>query len=325
MKAYDASVIGAGCAGMYMVHRLRQQGSSVRCFEAGDDVGGTWYWNRYPGARCDIESLEYSYQFDEDLQQEWDWTERYAAQPEILSYAQHVADRFDLRDDIQFNTRVESAHFDEAGDVWRVTTSDGETATARYVVAATGCLSVPNEPDIPGSDSFEGEVYHTGRWPHETVDFSGKRVAVIGTGSSAIQAIPLIAEQAAHLTVHQRTPNFSIPARNGPLDPELQRRIKARYADLRERNKKMGFGFGARHPQNQGFVMEMSAEEREEWFERFWNNGGLTFGLAFGDMIIDKEANDVAAEFVKRKIRERIEDPAVADKLMPTSLSLIHI
>ena len=319
MKAYDAIVIGAGFAGMYMVHRLRQQGSSVRCFEAGDDVGGTWYWNRYPGARCDIESLEYSYQFDEDLQQEWDWTERYAAQPEILSYAQHVADRFDLRDDIQFNTRVESAHFDEAGDVWRVTTSDGETATARYVVAATGCLSVPNEPDIPGSDSFEGEVYHTGRWPHETVDFSGKRVAVIGTGSSAIQAIPLIAEQAAHLTVHQRTPNFSIPARNGPLDPELQRRIKARYADLRERNKKMGFGFGARHPQNQGFVMEMSAEEREEWFERFWNNGGLTFGLAFGDMIIDKEANDVAAEFVKRKIRERIEDPAVADKLMPTS------
>jgi len=216
----DAVIVGAGFAGMYMLHKARELGLSARCIEAGGDVGGTWYWNRYPGARCDVESMQYSYEFSDELQQEWDWSERYATQPEILSYAQHVADRFDLRDDIQFDTRVESATFDDTTDAWTVRTDRGDELTARFVVMATGCLSSTNLPDIPGRDSFEGASYHTGRWPHEGVDFTGLRVGVIGTGSSAIQSIPLIAEEAAELHVFQRTPSYSVPAHNRPLDPE---------------------------------------------------------------------------------------------------------
>ena len=233
--AYDVVIVGAGFAGMYMLHRLRGLGLSARVFEQGSDVGGTWYWNRYPGARCDVESMQYSYSFDDKLQQEWDWSERYAPQPEILKYAQHVADRFNLRPDIQFNVRVESAIFDEIANTWSVATSDGKTVTAKYVVLATGCLSNARMPDFKGLKDFKGEVYHTGHWPHHPVDFTGKRVGVIGTGSSAIQSIPLIAEQAAHVTVFQRTANFSIPARNGPLTAEERQSFRQNYPEIRRK------------------------------------------------------------------------------------------
>ena len=277
MKSYDAIVIGAGFAGLYTLYRLRQQGLDVRVIEAGTDVGGTWYWNRYPGARCDIESMEYSFQFDDDLQQEWQWTERYAAQPEILAYINHVADRYQLRDDIQFETRVKSAEFDEQRGTWHVVTDRGDEYRANFVVAATGCLSVPNEPDIPGKDRFAGETYHTGRWPHEPVDFSGKRVGVIGTGSSAIQSVPCIAQQASELYVFQRTPAYSVPAQNVPLEEDLRERLKARYEVFRDQNRGESFGFGAGHPMNQGHYLEMPDEERQEQFERHWRLGGLLF------------------------------------------------
>jgi cyclohexanone monooxygenase len=314
---FDAIVVGAGFAGMYMLHRLREQGLTVRVFEAGGDVGGTWYWNRYPGARCDVESLEYSYQFDEGLQQEWSWQERYSPQPQILDYCRHVADRFELRRDIRFDTRVTAADFDEATNRWTVATDQGEVVTARFVIMATGCLSVPMEPDIAGKDDFEGETYHTGRWPHEAVDFSGKRVAVIGTGSSAIQSIPIIAEQAAHLTVFQRTPNHSVPARNAPLDGDLEARIKASYAEFRARNALEPIGFGARHPVNPGSALEATDEEFELLMEHFWGLGGLLFIRAAADMGTNKEANDRVSDFVRRKIRETVVDDALAEKLLP--------
>ena len=238
----DAVVVGAGFSGLYMLHRLRQLGFTATVFEAGSDVGGTWYWNRYPGARCDIESMDYSYSFDPALEQEWEWTERYSTQPEILTYVNHVADRFDLRSDIQFDTRVTSAVFDEAADRWVVATDRGDTVSARFVVMAVGCLSAAKQPEVDGVDSFAGPTYHTGRWPHEGVDFTGQRVAVIGTGSSGIQSIPLIAEQAAHLTVFQRTPNFSMPARNATLDPAVVRAMKDRYREHRDEAKRSGVG-----------------------------------------------------------------------------------
>src|SRR5258706_10033148 len=216
-EAYDVVVVGAGFAGIYMLHRLRGLGLTVRVYEQGGDVGGTWYWNRYPGARCDVESMQYSYSFSDELQQEWDWSERYAPQTEILRYANHVADRFKLRPDIQLDTRVDRAVFDESANTWSVATSDGKTVIAKYVVLATGCLSNARMPDIKGLPDFKGKVYHTGHWPHEPIDFTGQRVAVIGTGSSGIQSVPVIAEQASHLTVFQRTANFSIPARNAAL------------------------------------------------------------------------------------------------------------
>jgi cyclohexanone monooxygenase len=227
-ESYDVVVVGAGFAGMYMLHRLRGQGMTARVYEQGSGVGGTWYWNRYPGARCDVESMQYSYSFSDELQQEWDWSERYAPQPEILKYANHVADRFDLRRDIQFDTKVERAEFDEDTNLWSVTLSDGRTVTAKYVVLATGCLSNARQPDIKGLDRFSGKVYHTGNWPHEPVNFTGLRVGVIGTGSSSIQSVPVIAEQARHLTVFQRTANFSIPARNAALTDEERQAVCAR-------------------------------------------------------------------------------------------------
>src|SRR5260370_22986321 len=230
---FDALIVGAGFAGMYMLHRLRKAGCSAGVIEAGKGVGGTWYWNRYPGARCDVESVQYSYQFSRQLEQDWEWTERYAPQPEILKYANHVADRFDLRRDIQFSTRVESAVFDENANQWSVTTSDGKTVTAQFVVLATGCLSNARMPDIKGLADFEGKVYHTGHWPHEPVDFTGLRVGVIGTGSSGIQSVPVIAEQASHLTVFQRTANFSIPAPNAPLTSEERAAFRAKYPEAR--------------------------------------------------------------------------------------------
>src|SRR6516162_1451984 len=223
----DVVIIGAGFAGMYMLHRCRAMDLSVRVFEAGGGVGGTWYWNRYPGARCDVESMEYSYQFSDSLQQEWEWTERYAAQPEILRYANHVADRFDLRRDIVFNTRARAASFDEPSGKWLIDADDGTRTKARFCVMATGCLSTANLPEIKGRRSFGGHVYHTGLWPEPEVDFAGLRVGVIGTGSSAIQSIPLIARQATHLYVFQRTPNYMVPAQNGPLEPAVQLSVKS--------------------------------------------------------------------------------------------------
>jgi cyclohexanone monooxygenase len=240
---YDVIIIGAGMAGMYMLHKLREVGLSAKVFEAGHDVGGTWYWNRYPGARVDIESQEYSFSFSEELEQEWVWNERYASQPEILRYLNHVADRFDLRRDIQFNTRVNSAQYDAANHLWRVDTEAGDSVHARFCVSATGCLSVPNEPNFPGQERFAGPTYHTGRWPHEGVDLSGKRVAIIGTGSSSIQSITEIAGQVGQLYVFQRTPNFSVPAHNGPANPEVRKNWLANRAENRMAQRQTVGGF----------------------------------------------------------------------------------
>ncbi len=315
-RKYDAIVIGAGFAGMYLLHRLRDDlGLSVRVYERGDGVGGTWYWNRYPGARCDVESMFYSYSFSEELEQEWEWTERYPSQPEILSYANHVADRFRLREDIEFNTSVDGARYDDATDTWTVTLDDGSQATARYLVTAVGCLSASRVPDFEGIDSFTGPTYHTGRWPHEGVDFSGKRVAVIGTGSSGIQAIPVIAEQAAHVTVFQRTPNFSVPARNAPLSEDEQRRIKAAYRQLRADARASASGGGT--PPALGKALEVDEELRTSELDRRWAAGGAAFVSAFDDTVLDEAANRVSAEYVHERIREIVKDPEVAELLCP--------
>ena len=319
-EVYDAVVIGAGFAGMYMLHRMRGLGLSTRVYEAGAGVGGTWFWNRYPGARCDVESMEYSYGFSDELQQEWKWTERYATQPEILEYANHVADRFDLRTDIQFETRVTRAHFDETTCRWMIDTDHGDTISAQFLITAMGCLSEMNKPDIPGIDSFAGETYYTGRWPHGGVDFTGRRVGMIGTGSSAIQSIPLIAEQADHLTVFQRTANYSIPAHNGPLDAQLEAEIKADYDNFRAANRAMVVAFGSRVPTNDTSAVATDPEERERVFEDRWSRGGLMFLGAFNDLVLDFDANELAAEFVRRKIRQIVHDPDVAELLTPKSL-----
>src|SRR5215475_6704161 len=242
-QSLDAVIVGAGFAGLYTLYRLRGLGLSARVFEAGKGVGGTWYWNRYPGARCDVESMDYSYSFSDELQQEWRWTERYSAQPEILKYINHVADRFDLRRDITLETRVTSAVFDEAASRWTVRTDRGHDISAQFCIMATGCLSSTQEPKFERLESFTGKWYHTGRWPHEGVDFTGQRVGVIGTGSSAIQSIPIIAAQAAQLWVFQRTANFSIPAHNRPLDPDYERRVKAEYPEFRQRARESRIGF----------------------------------------------------------------------------------
>src|SRR6266545_1151588 len=239
----DAIIVGAGFAGLYMLHRLRGLGLSARVLEAGRGIGGTWYWNRYPGARCDVESMDYSYSFSDDLQQKWRWTERYASQPEILRYLDHVAERFDLRRDIQLETRVTSAVFDEATSRWTIQTDRGDRVSAQFCIMATGCLSTAQVPAFKGLETFEGPWYHTGHWPHEGVDFTGQQVGVIGTGSSAIQSIPLIARQAASLVVFQRTPNFSVPARNAPLDPDDERSLKARYTEFRRQARESRVGF----------------------------------------------------------------------------------
>jgi len=310
-------VVGAGFAGLYMLKRLRDQGATAHVFEAGSGVGGTWYWNRYPGARCDVESIEYSYGFDDDLQQEWVWSERYATQPEILRYLEHVADRFDLRRDITFDTRVEAATWDETTASWSVQTSAGETVEATHLIMATGCLSSANMPSFDGLDSFSGEVLHTGRWPHEGVDLAGKRVAVVGTGSSAVQSIPVIAEQASQVTVFQRTAAYSVPARNRPYEPGELDAAKASYRDLRERQRLSAAGFGVNAAPPETGVSGVSPAEAVEVFERKWEEGGLTFLGAFNDLIIDPSSNEVAAEFVRDKIRAVVRDPEVAELLAP--------
>ncbi|MHC5260352.1 flavin-containing monooxygenase [Streptomyces sp. UC4497] len=315
---YDAVVIGAGFAGMYLLHRLRDDlGLRVRVYERGGGVGGTWYWNRYPGARCDVESMYYSYSFSEELEQEWEWTERYPSQPEILRYADHVADRFDLRGDIEFNTSVRGADYDAEADAWTVTLEDGRRVTASYLVTAVGCLSASRVPDFAGLDSFTGPTFHTGRWPHEGVDFSGRHVAVIGTGSSGIQAIPVIAEQAAHVTVFQRTPNFSVPANNRPLDPDEQRRVKAGYRELRAEARASASGVVV--PPPLGNALDLDEARRTAELDQRWAFGGTTFMGAFEDTAIDEAANQVSADYVRDRIRAIVDDPAVAELLCPTN------
>ncbi len=314
-SSFDAVVVGAGFAGVRMLHRLRSAGFSVRVFEAGSGIGGTWFWNRYPGARCDAQSLEYSYQFSEELQQEWDWSERYATQPEILRYINHVADRFELRPDIQLNTRVDAAVFDAAAQRWSVQTSDGNQVSAHFCIMATGVLSSPITPQIKGMDTFSGPTYYTGQWPQERVDFNGKRVGIIGTGSSAVQAIPLIAQEAKRLYVFQRTPNYAVPAHNAPIDPEVRRQVKADYSGYRERNKQTFFGMDLGY--NEGSALAVTADERRREYEARWKRGGLAFLASYGDLLLNQEANDTAAEFIRGKVRELVHDPAVAEKLMP--------
>ena len=317
-RVFDAVIVGAGLAGVCMLHQLRRRGFSVRVFEAGSGIGGTWFWNRYPGASCDAPSIEYSYQFSEQLQQEWDWSKRYATQPELLRYINHVADRFDLRPDIQLDTRVAAAAFDEAAARWSIETDDGGWVSAHYCIMATGVLSSPITPDINGLDTFAGAVHHTGRWPHEGVDFNGLRVGVIGTGSSAVQSIPHIARDAAHLYVFQRTPNYSVPAHNGPLAPGVRERIKADYRGFRERVKQTFFGMDLDY--NEASALAATPEERARQYEARWAHGGFTILAAYGDLLLDQKANDTAAEFVRAKIREQVRDPAVAEKLMPRSV-----
>jgi cyclohexanone monooxygenase len=312
----DAAVVGAGFAGLYMLHRLRELGFSVKVYEAGSGVGGTWFWNRYPGARCDVESVDYSYSFSKELEQEWTWTERYAAQPEILEYLNFVADKFDLRRDIQFDTRIRSARFDEKSSRWELLTEGDELIRARVCIMATGCLSDPKLPEIPGVDSFSGPTYHTGRWPHTQVDFSGQRVGVIGTGSSAIQSIPHIARQAERLIVFQRTPNFSVPAWNHLLGAEYVAEVKADYPARREMCRQSQAGFPIAGTTED--AASATPERRAERFEERWAVGGLGFLGSFSDLLVNPASNEAACDFLRQKIRECVEDPATAEMLSPT-------
>ncbi len=319
-KTVDAVVVGAGFGGMYMAHLLRNMNLHVLGFERGGGVGGTWFWNRYPGCRCDVESMEYSYQFSEDLQQTWQWSERYSSQSEILAYANHVAQRFDLESIFHFNCMVVAASFDDKNSLWTIRTDSAEVVDCRYLIMATGCLSAANMPSFEGMESFAGETYHTGSWPPEGVDFNGKRVAVIGTGSSAIQSIPFIAQQAKSLTVFQRTPNYSVPAQNKPIDQDLVAAIKADYAGFRQRNKLQPAAFGADYSRHSDSVLDATPEQREQRFEAYWSDGGFAFLAAFGDITSSEEANYHAAEFVRNKIRGIVDDPQTAELLCPDTI-----
>jgi cyclohexanone monooxygenase len=312
----DIAIVGAGFSGLYMLHKARAMGLSARVFEAGSGVGGTWFWNRYPGARVDIESHEYSYSFSEELEHEWKWSERYAAQPELLRYLNHVADRFDLRRDIRFETRVTSAAFDEAARRWIVTTDKGDRISARYCVMATGCLSVPKKIDIPGADTFKGEVYNTSSWPSEKVDFRGKRVGIIGTGSSAVQTITEIAPEVGSLHIFQRTPSYSLPAHNGPADPEVFKSWLANRQANRQAERDNPIGIVAAVVSDK-MALETPAEERRQVFEDRWNKGGFAIGGAFADFLVVKEANDTFVDFIAEKVRGIVKDPVTADLLIP--------
>lgn len=316
-QVFDAVVVGAGFSGLYMLHRLREAGYSVRVYEAADDVGGTWYWNRYPGARCDIESIYYNYTFSKEILDEWTWSSRYAEQPEILSYINFVADKLDLRRDIQFNTRITAARYNEESRNWEIRMEDGTFVLAEYFITALGCLSSSNIPKFKGLDSFKGEMYHTGRWPHKKVDFSSKRVGVIGTGSSGIQAIPVIAKEAGHLTVFQRTPQYSCPAQNHSLEAEEIRKTWENYDETKQqmRYSQHGVPYGPRMRS----ALEDSPEERERLYEKAWQEGGL-FSLTYNynDIAMVPESNDTAASFIRSKIKQIVHDPEVAQKLMPT-------
>jgi cyclohexanone monooxygenase len=311
----DVVIVGAGFGGMYQLHRLRGLGLSAQVLDTATGVGGTWYWNRYPGARCDVESMQYSFGFSEELQQEWHWPELFSAQPDILKYANFVADKLDLRRDMLFETRVTETRFNEDTSEWTVLTDRGDVFTANFLVMATGCLSTARVPDFKGLSSFKGATYHTGYWPHEGVDFTGLRVGIIGTGSSAIQSIPVIAEQAASLTVFQRTPNFSIPSRNVPMTEAYERQWKDDYVNRRAKARDTRNGIIA-YP-NDFSALSVSPEERLKILEARWQSGGTTFMAAFNDLIFNQDANDIAAEFVRGKIREIVKDPKTAELLAP--------
>ena len=315
---YEVIVVGAGLSGMYQLHRLRQLGLSVRVFEAGGGVGGTWYWNRYPGARFDSESWTYGFSFSDELLQEWDWSEHFSAQPETLRYCNYVADKFDLRRDITFNSRVVSAAYDEKANEWELAFDDGRRARSRFLITAIGPLSAPTMPAIPGVEDFRGEAYHTGMWPHAKVSFEGKRVAVIGTGATGVQAITEIAKTVGHLTVFQRTPNWCAPLHNSRIDAETQARIKASYPEIFARCRdSFGCFIHAADPRN---ALEVSAEEREAFYEKLYSEPGFGIWMGnFRDVLIDKAANDSITDFMRRKIRERVRDPALAEKLIPTN------
>lgn len=317
---FDVIVVGAGFAGLYMLHKLRQLGLSACVLEKAGDVGGTWYWNRYPGARCDIESVEYSYSFSPELEQEWQWTERYASQPEILRYLQHVADRFDLRRDIRFNTTVAGARWDESGQLWHVATDGGEELTARFCVFSTGCLSSPNKPQIEGLDSFGGETYLTGLWPHEGVDFNGKRVAVIGTGSSGIQSIPVIARQVDRVTVFQRTPSFVVPAQNRALEASELAEIRQGYRQLREEARHTVGGVARGAAPSPRPALETPPDELRRELDERWEFGGLGgFLNSHPDSFIDARAAERIADYLRDRVRGIVKDPATAELLCPTT------
>ncbi len=312
---FDVVVVGAGFAGMYMLHRLRGMGFSVRVFERGGGVGGTWYWNRYPGARVDGPSMQYSYSFSPELEQEWRWTEHFAAQPELERYANHVADRFGLRRDIQFDTAVTSATWDDTQQLWSIGTGRGDTVTARWFVAATGCLSATNVPGFPGLDTFKGRWLHTSRWPKEGIDLLGKRIGIVGTGSTGIQAIPELAAEAAHLYVFQRTPAYSLPSDNRPLEPEFEQDWKRRYRELRQAARKTWFGSVAFVAAERS-ALEVPEDERDRIYEAAWGKYGGVL-TAFNDLTVNEAANETASEFVRKKIRQIVKDPGVAEKLSP--------
>jgi cation diffusion facilitator CzcD-associated flavoprotein CzcO len=317
-NSVDAVIVGAGLSGLYQLYRLRESGLDARVIEAGSGVGGTWYWNRYPGARCDVESMAYSYSFSAELEQEWTWTEKYPTQPEILRYIEHVADRFDLARDITFDTRVTNATYDDESQRWTVLTDGGEAIDAQYLIMATGCLSVSKAPEVPGAERFGGPTYHTGHWPHEGVDLTGQRVAVIGTGSSGIQSIPIFAQQASELTVFQRTPNFSMPAGNRPLADEEVADMKGRYPEFRRAQRESGFGVPIEAATQS--ALEVPEDVRTTTYQDGWDAGNLVAILAsYTDTLTSKDANDTAAEFVRSKIRSIVKDPDVAETLSPRS------
>jgi cation diffusion facilitator CzcD-associated flavoprotein CzcO len=313
---YDAIVVGAGFAGLYAVHRLTTEGMSVLGVEAAKGVGGTWFWNRYPGARCDVESVDYSYSFDADLQDSWTWTERYAAQPELLAYLGHVADRFDLRRHYHFGTEVVGARFDVAISRWQVRTASGAVHDGRFLVCATGCLSALNRPDLPGVDDFAGDVFYTAAWPADEPNFRGKRVGVVGTGSSGIQAIPLLAEQADELVVFQRSPNYTVPMPNRPWSHAELERIRSEYPARRA--KSAYAPAGTPHTSEVGPAAALEPHQRAEALARRWAEGGVLFGKTFPDQMSDEASNDVAREFAEARIRDIVDDPRVAEELIPT-------
>ena len=313
----DVVVVGAGFSGLYLLYRLRKAGFSTRVFERGGDVGGTWYWNRYPGARCDVESLQYSYSFDEQLQQDWHWPEKFSAQPDILAYANYVADRFNLKKDIEFNIEVKASWFDENLKTWKITTNTGEEINAQYFIMATGCISTTQIPNIKGLSDYVGNTFHTGDWPHEEVDFSGQSIAVIGTGSSGIQSIPVLAKQAKKLTVFQRTPNYSIPSQNEPMTKKYERSWKDVYS---ERRKEMRYSaHGSLKDLNDVPALSVDEDQRQELYTKRWAIGGTGFLGSFNDLLTNADANYTAAEYVRQQIKRVVKDKETAEILCPRS------